>query len=116
MKQFLNGLDSVKDFVKNLVAGIPDDAGEDGPGGAMRIPQTLENTSCKHHREDAPESSSGARGAPEEGQGMSHYQRGLELIAAMQPGVENELLGDLDDFLVCTQADTESRNAYVYVP
>ncbi|DBB02901.1 TPA: hypothetical protein ACH3X1_013504 [Trebouxia sp. C0004] len=114
VKQFLDGMDSVKDCVKNIVASIPDDAGEDGPCGSMKIPRTLENPARKRHREDTPESKSGAREAAD-GQGMSHYQRGLELIAAMQPDVGNELLGDLDDFPVCTQANTEARNAYIHV-
>ncbi|KAL0020497.1 hypothetical protein WJX77_011381 [Trebouxia sp. C0004] len=92
VKQFLDGMDSVKDCVKNIVASIPDDAGEDGPCGSMKIPRTLENPARKRHREDTPESKSGAREAAD-GQGMSHYQRGLELIAAMQPDVGNELLG-----------------------
>ena len=114
MKHFLNGMEEVRNFVKNVIDSIPDDAGEDGPRGNMKISRTLENPARKRHREGTAESSSGAREALD-GQGMADYRRGLELIAAMQPDVGNELLGDLDDFLVCTQADNQSRNAYICV-
>ena len=52
--------------------------------------------------------SSGAREAFN-GQGMSHYQRGFDLIVAMQPDVGHELLGDLDDFPVCSESSTEGH-------
>ena len=48
MKQFLDGMDNVRDFVKDMIASIPDYAGEDGPCGTMNIPQTLENPARKH--------------------------------------------------------------------
>ena len=110
-------MDNVREFVKNIIASIPDDAGEDGPCGTMKISQTLENPARKRHQEDTPVSSSGAREASDR-QGMSDYQRGFELIAAIQPDVGNELLDDLqvDDFLICSQSNAESRNAYIHVP
>lgn len=52
--QHLHGMDSVRDFVNNVVASILDDAGEDDANGMMNIPHSLENTSCKRHREDTP--------------------------------------------------------------
>ena len=50
--QFLHGMDSVRDFIRNVnnvVASIPDDAGEDDANGMMKIPQSLENPSRKRH-------------------------------------------------------------------
>ena len=100
MMQFLHGMDSVRDFIRNVVASIPDDAGEDGANGMMNIPLSLENPSRKRHREDTPDPGNGAGGASFQGKPVSGYQRGYELIAAMQPDAGNELLVDLDDFAV----------------
>ena len=52
------------------------------------------------HREDTPEPGNNAREGFFQGGDMSGYQRGYELIAAVQPDAGNELLGDLDDFAV----------------
>ena len=109
--QFLHGMDSVRDFITNVVASIPDDAGEDDANGIMRIPYSLENPSRKkRHREDTPEPGNGARGGSFQGGHISGYQRGYELIAAMQPDAGNELLGDLDDFAVESWTNDEGRN------
>ena len=47
--QFLHGLDSVRDFVKNAVASIADldDAGETDSTGLFKIPCSLETPSHK---------------------------------------------------------------------
>lgn len=45
--QFLHGMDSVRDFISNVVASIPDDAGEDDANGIMKVPRSLENPSRK---------------------------------------------------------------------
>lgn len=111
--QFLHGMDSVRDFIKNIVASIPDDAGEDDANGIMKIPHSLENPSRKRHREDTPEPGNGARGGSFQGGHMSGYQRGYELIAAMQPDAGNELLGDLDDFAVNSWTNDEGRNVLI---
>ena len=110
--QFLHGIDSVRDFIKNVVASIPDDAGEDDTNGMMKIPHSLKNPSRKRHREDTPERGSSARGSLIQGGQMSGYQRGYELIAAMQPDVGNELLGDLDDFVVKSWTTDEGRTVH----
>lgn len=60
--QFLHGMDSVRDFIRNVVASIPDDAGEDDANGMMKIPRSLENPSRKCHREDTLESGNTAGG------------------------------------------------------
>ena len=109
--QFLHGMDSVREFVSNVVASIPDDAGEDGANGMMNIPRSLENPSRKRHREDTPEPENGAGRV--EGGLMSGYQRGYELIAAMQPDAGNELLVDLDGFAVNPWTNDEGRNAHI---
>ncbi len=109
----ISDIPSVRDFVKNVVISIPDDAGEDGPNGVMKIPRTLQNPSRKRHREDTPEPGSGAGGGSGQGGGVSGYQRGLELIAAMQPDVGSELLADLDDFAVDSWAHDEGRHALI---
>ena len=111
--QHLHGMDSVRDFVKNVVASIPDDAGEDDANGMMNIPQSLENPSRKRHREDTPEPGNSVRGGSLQGGHMSGYQRGYELIAAMQPDAGNELLGDLDDFFVDSWTIDEGKNVSV---
>ena len=98
--QFLHGMDRVRDFIRHVVASIPDDAGEDDANGIMKVPRSLENPSRKCHREDATEHGNGARGDLLQGGHMSGYERGYELIAAMQPDAGNEFLGDLDDFAV----------------
>lgn len=98
VQQFLRGMDSVRDFVRNVVVSIPDDAGEDDEHGLMKIPRSLENPSRKRHREDTPEPGNNAGGASFLGEPVSGYQRGCELIAAMQPDAGNELLVDLDVF------------------
>ena len=111
--QLLHGMDSVRDFVRSVVVSIPDDAGEDGANGMMKIPRSLENPSRKRHREDTPEPENGARRVGF----MSGYQRGYELIAAMQPDAGNELLADLDDFdvnsgVVPSQSTVTETDAY----
>ena len=98
--QFLHGMDSVRDFIRNVVASIPHDAGEDDANGMMKIPRSLENPSRKRHREDTLEPGNSAGGGSFKGGPTSGYQRGYELIAAMQPDAGNELLADLDDFAV----------------
>ena len=50
VKQFLHGMDSVRDFIRNVVASIPDDAGEDGANGVIKIPHRLENPSSLPRR------------------------------------------------------------------
>ena len=113
MMQFLHGMDSVRDFIRNVVASIPDDAGEDDANGMMNIPRSLENPSRKRHREDTPDPGNGAGGASFQGEPVSGYRRGYELIAAMQPDAGNELLVDLDDFAVNSWTDDECRNACI---
>ena len=108
MKQFLHGMDSVRDFIRNVVASVPDDAGEDGANGVIKIPHRLENPSCKRYREDTSEPGNSAREGSFQGGDMSGYQRGYELIAAMQPDAGNELLGDLDDFAVKSWTNDDS--------
>lgn len=89
MMQILHGMDSMRDFVKNVLASIPDDAGENDSHGMMKISRCLENSARKRHRADAPELGKGA------GEPMSGFQRGIQLIAAMQSDVRNKLLVDL---------------------
>ena len=113
MKQFLHGMDSVRDFIRNVVASIPDDAGEDGANGVMKIPHRLENPSRKRYREDTPEPGNSAREGSVQGGDMSGYQRGYELIAAMQPDAGNELLGDLDDFAVKSWTNDDGGNVRI---
>ena len=84
--QFLHGMDSVRNFVRNVIVSIPDDAGEADANGMMKIPRSLENPSRKRHREDTPEPENGARRVGV----MSGFQRGYELIAAMQPDAGND--------------------------
>lgn len=93
-------MDSVRDFVKDAVASIPDDAGEDDSNGLMIIPSSLENPSRKLHREDTPKPKNGAESGSVQGKPMSGFQRGYALIAAMQPDVGNVLLADLDEYAV----------------
>ena len=111
--QFLHGMDSVRDFIVKVVASIPDDAAEDDANGMMNIPHSLENPSRKWHREDALEHGNAARGGLSQGGHMSGYERGYQLIAAMQPDAGNELLGDLDDFAVNSWTSDEGRNVHV---
>ena len=110
--QFLHGMDSVRDFIRNVVASIPDDAGEDDANGMMKIPHSLENPSRKRHREDTPEPGNSTRGGLFQGGHMSRYQWGYELIAAMQPDAENELLADLDGLTVDSWTKDEGRNVH----
>ena len=110
MMQFLHDMDSVREFVRSVVASIPDDAGEDDANGLMKIPRSLENPSRKRHRQDTPEPENGAGRV--EGGFASGYQRGYELIAALQPDAGNELLVDLDDFAVSSWTDDEGSNAH----
>ena len=108
--QFLHGMDSVRDFIRNVVASIPDDAGENDANGMMKIPHSLENPSRKCHREDTLEPGNSNPGRSFQGGHMSRYQRGYELIAAMQPDAGNELLGDLDGLTVDSWTDDKGRN------
>ena len=98
VKQYLNGMDSVRDCVRGLVASIPDDAGQDGPNGTMIIPRNMSNPERKRRREPTPEPDDGHGGALGHQAAMYSEQRGFELIAAMQPDAGNELLSDLDAF------------------
>lgn len=107
MMQYLDGMDSVRDFVKNAVASIPDDAGEDDSNGLMIIPSSLENPSRKRHQEVTPEPKIGAESGSVQKEPMSGFQRGYELIAAMQPDVGNELLADLDEYAVDSWTNDE---------
>ncbi|DBA80867.1 TPA: hypothetical protein ACH3X1_008075 [Trebouxia sp. C0004] len=106
-------MDSVRDFIRNVVASIPDDVGEDGANGVIKIPHRLENPSRKRYREDTPEPGNSAREDPFQGGDMSGYHRGYELIAAMQPDAGNELLGDLDDFAVKSWTNNDGRNVRI---
>ena len=110
MMQLLHGMDSVRDFVRNAVASIPDDAGEDDANGMMKIPHSLENPSRKRHREDTTEPGNSTPGGSFQGGHMSRYQRGYELIAAMQPDAGNELLVDLDGLTFDSWTNDEGRN------
>ena len=111
--QLLHGMDSVRDFIRNVVASIPDDAGEDDANGMMKIPHSLENPSCKRHREDTTEPGNSTLGGSFQGGHMSRYQTGYELIAAMQPEAGNELLGDLDGLTVDSWTNDEGRNVRI---
>ena len=111
--QFLHGMDSVRDFIRNVVASIPDDAGEDDANGMIKIPHRLENPLRKRHREDTPEPGNSAREGSFQGGHMSGYQRGYELLAAMQPDAGNELLGDLDVFAVKSWTNDDGGNVRI---
>ena len=113
--QFLHGMDSMRDFIRNVVATIPDDVGGDDANGMMKIPHSLENPSRKRNHEDTPEPGNGPRGGSFQEGHMSRYQTGYELIAAMQPDAGNELLCDLDGFAVDSASWTndEGRNAHI---
>ena len=111
--QHLHGMDSVRDFVKKIVASIPDDAGEDDAEGNIKIPDSLESPSRKRHRDDTPQPGNSARAGSSQGEHRSGFQRGYELIAAMQPEAGNELLGDLDDFFVDAWTHDEGKNFHV---
>ena len=41
VQPFLRGMDSVRKFIKDVASSIPDDAGDDGPNGMMKIPRVL---------------------------------------------------------------------------
>lgn len=114
MKQFLHGMDSVRDFVRNIVVSIPDNAGEDNGNGSMEIPRSLENPSRKRHREDTPEPGNNAGGAFPLGKPMTEHQQGYHLIAAMLPDAGDELLDDLDNFSMASYdawTDDQGGNA-----
>ena len=57
----------------------------------MKIACSLENPSCKQHREDTPEAGNNAGGASFLGEPVSGYQRGYDLVVAMLPDARNEL-------------------------
>lgn len=103
-------MDNVRDFVRKVVTSIPPDAGEDGPGGQMKIPHSLQTPLRKRRRGDTPERQSGAGGGSGQGGPMSSYQTGFALIAALQADVGNELLDDLDDFPILPWANVEDRS------
>ena len=107
--EYLQGMESVREFVSKVVTSIPDDAGEDGPDGEMKIPRSLQTPMRKRRREDTPPPRGGAGGASGQGAPMSSQQLGFALMAAMEADVGNELLHDLDDypFLPC---DVEDRS------
>ena len=111
--QFLHGMDSVRDFIRDVIASIPDDAGDDDANGMMKIPHSLENPSCKCHRENTPEPGNSTKGSSFQGGHMSRYQRGCELIAAMQPDAGNESLGNLDGLTVDSWTNDKGRNVRI---
>lgn len=88
-------MDSVQAFVQGVYTHIPDDAGEDGPGGTMNIPESMSHPSRKRRRNASPDRSgnqASGSGAP----GGQNLAAAHKLMAALQPDVA--VLSDLDCF------------------
>lgn len=100
VKQYLKGMDSLREFVKGVILSIPDDAGEEGPNGMLNIAHSLSNPERKRRRDDSSEPKGERDERSGDQEAMDSLQRGFKLIAAMQPDAGNELLHDLDDFLL----------------
>lgn len=103
-------MDSVRDFVKGVVSSIPDNVGQEGPNGVIIMPPSMSNPERKRWRVELPEPV-GQSSADRHQADRDRVQRGLELIAAMQPDVGNELLCDLDAFDIPQGAGMSSNTS-----
>jgi len=98
VKQYLNSMDEVRDFYSDLYENMPQDLGEDGPDGAMIMPNSLPQPTRKRRRSKGAEpSGSQERGASNEGQ-RAHLLLQMQLLAAAAASDDIANLASLDDF------------------